>query len=160
MQLSDLTLKDEKGELYYEDICGECIGTGAHRKVYVFKYNPDWVVKVARESMGELMRSKGTPRNGKFSNRNEMDVWKIANEDFRKWFAPSIWLSKDASILLMQRGSSCDRRVSKLKWYRDRKAGNWVIINDRAVICDYGQKPILDYIKSQGYTSKILNKYL
>ena len=148
--LYDLSQKDKDGELHHEDICGEHIGTGAHRKVYVFKYNPDWVVKVARESMGQLMRSKGTPRNGVSSNRKEMEVWRISDKKFRKdWFAPAIWISEKGDILLMQRGERRGRKGKRPKWFKDGGAKNWVTINKKTVICDYGGGDILRYIKKQ-----------
>lgn len=73
-------------------VCGEKIGSGAHRDVFHHKWDESLVVKVELENP---YRS--------FSNVRECLVWDNACDAVRKWLAPIDSMSPDGFILFQKK---------------------------------------------------------
>lgn len=121
---------------------GEKLGAGGSRSVYEFNPNPEkYVVKI------EPLATE--------SNANEFLIWAevcglMGSKSWVKdWFAPVLWMSPDAKVLIMERtkqfkydknGQSIpDLRPSKVPdFFMDVKYDNFGYIGDRLVCHDYG----------------------
>lgn len=122
-------------ERVYEDafnlLCGELLGSGAHRKVFACKLRPDLVVKVEEAD------------NRYFANVHEMKFW-CDNQYYTKvaqWLAPCEYLSPDGRLLLQKRVAPLgpdEKLPSKLPAFlTDLKRSNFGRIGKRLVCVDY-----------------------
>lgn len=116
-------------------ICGEHVGTGASRTVYLYEPNPtNTVVKV------ETTR-------GWHQNAKEWAVWHSVKEHkkLKLWFAPCIRMSDLCVFLLQERTHPVTLRELKKELpkvpqiFTDLKAGNWGRTEAGRIVChDYG----------------------
>jgi hypothetical protein len=111
---------------------GPKIGSGGSRIVY--EGAPGFVIKVPSSA------------NRKHYNRIEALIWQNAPEDLRAWLVPVIDSHPSGDWLIMPRGEpiqDADRPKSTHKALHDwRKVNNWVRLNGKVLLCDYGQKNI------------------
>jgi hypothetical protein len=123
------TLKDDAMTL----VCGELLGTGAARQVYVCAFDPTWVVKL------------DTSR-GKFQNVREWAVWQNFKESAadKKWLAPVGCISDSGHWLMQRRTTPVSlielRRLAPRvpKYFTDLKSANWGLLDGVVVCHDYG----------------------
>lgn len=115
-----------------KSICGEKIGSGLYRDVYVLKQNPKYVVKIERDMS-----------TGVFANATEWRNY-IDNLEwnwFSKWLAPCEMITETGQVLIQQR--VCFHKERKFypnhipALFTDIKVGNFGWIADRFVCCDY-----------------------
>lgn len=114
--------------------CGERLGYGAFREVYVHNFDPTLVIKI------EHMRSYKNERT--VCNFQEFENWKSFQycDKISKWLAPCVSLSPDGRILLQKRAEPA--RVSELpdkvpKFLTDLKTSNFGFIDGKLVAVDY-----------------------
>lgn len=113
-------------------ICGELIGTGAYRDVYIFKGDDDYVVKVERDMS-----------NGNFANICEWRNY-INNKDWNflgKYLAECTHINQTGEILIQERVYHKDKTLypKKIpKYFTDLKTTNfgWTK-KGKFVSCDY-----------------------
>lgn len=116
-----------------KSICGELLGRGVYRDVYVLKFNPEFVVKIERD-----------PGTGQFANVTE---WRNYN-DFKDWdllkdwLAPIELISETGQVMIQRRVSLEGKRKkdfpAKIPWpFSDLKYKNFGWLNGRFVCCDY-----------------------
>lgn len=114
-------------------ICGELIGLGLYRNVYVLKDNPAYVVKIENDM-----------RHCVFANATEWMNY-INNKEFKfleEWLAPCEMISQTGQVLIQQR---VYRDGKKKKDYpkhvptmlTDLKYENFGWIGARFCCCDY-----------------------
>lgn len=112
-------------------ICGELIGKGLYRDVYVFKQNPDYVVKIERDMA-----------IGNFANATEWRNY-INNKEWKwleQWLAPCELINLTGQILIQQRVEHRPRKFYPTHvpaCFTDLKLANFGFIGDRFVCCDY-----------------------
>lgn len=120
-----------KESIQYEDLkellFGEALGFGIHRKVGVFKPNPDLVIKCAMECPN--------------INVLEEEVWQMVQyTNIAKWFAPCVDISPCGIFLLQKRveqrpKSEYPKQIPS--FFGDTKYKNFGWINGKFVCCDY-----------------------
>lgn len=118
---------------FFDAICGERLGGGVSRDVFVCKINPDLVVKIDSES-------------SQFQNITEWKVWnelRAINSPLIKWLAPCHSISPCGNVLIQSRTAPLRRREMKRygslpEFLTDRKMENYGIINGKLVCHDYG----------------------
>lgn len=121
-------------EACYEDafnlMCGAKIGSGINRTVFVYRINPEWVVKVE------------VGNDGNWQNINEYKTWLRAQDlPARRWFAPVEWISNNGRVMLQQRTTPVDPKKLPAKmpaFLCDFKHENYGMLNGRLVAHDYG----------------------
>lgn len=113
---------------------GEKLGAGSYRSVY--SYNPEphkYVIKVEPNATG--------------CNANEFLIWQEVSglcgslRWVKDWFAPVLWMSPDARILIMERteNNGLYERPEKVpNFMSDIKNDNFGWIGDKFVCHDYG----------------------
>lgn len=109
-------------------LCGEHIGGGAAREVYVCAYDPDLVVKIENAS-------------GSFQNVAEWQLWWDAQhiQHSAEWLAPCVSISPCGIVLIQRRTKPAKRYPEKLPvWLTDTKRTNYGMIGKRFVCHDYG----------------------
>jgi len=126
-------LKGKTVKEVVKEVCGEMIGRGAHRDVYVLKSNSDYVVKIERDM-----------RQANFANATEWRHY-IDNQYWKwleVWLAPCMLISETSQVLIQQRVSwegkrrkDYPARIPNL--FEDLKLKNFGWIGDRFVCCDY-----------------------
>lgn len=115
-----------------EQYLGEFLGNGNRRKVYKHNSNPDYVIKV-------LINSNDNHNNIEWQNWN-----KLKNTEKAKWLAPCISLSDCGQYLVQQFGNVIDYIPKNIPdWIKVQRdysllRGQWVEIDDRICMCDYG----------------------
>lgn len=116
-------------------ICGEELGDGISRNVFVFYLNPKWVVKIAVDC------------DSYFQNITEWMIWNELSEwkKMKKWFAPCKFISNSGRILIQQRTEPV--RLSDIPekipyFFTDQKLDNYGMINGQFVCHDYGTIPM------------------
>lgn len=112
-------------------VCGEKIGSGLNRDVYILKDNPNFVVKIERDM------SKAT-----FANATEWRNY-IDNRDWiyvRDYFAPCLCINENSQVLVQQRITHKPRKFYP-KYipgiFTDLKVSNFGWIGKQFVCCDY-----------------------
>jgi hypothetical protein len=146
MKLSRKTLKDitrlsskHDTNVTIKRICGELIGEGSFRNVYVLKLDPRFVVKVERD----MSRSD-------YSNATEWRNY-INNKDWtylKDWLAPCELISESGQLMVQQRVNWDGKRRKDYPKYiphvfTDTKLKNFGWIGDRFVCCDYSYLKIM-----------------
>lgn len=111
-------------------ICGEKIGSGVAREVYVYNLNPEYVVKI--ETLG-----------CSFQNVVEWGAWDDFSEvkSVAKWLAPCLHISPCGTILVQRRTdpigpSEAPKRMPK--FLTDFKYSNYGRLDGKIVCHDYG----------------------
>lgn len=116
-------------------MCGELLGSGCSREVFVYSGNEDFVVKVE------------VTATDMFQNVIEYSFWQdVRNHpDMSKWIAPCIRISPHGNFMIQARTtpvsfSELKRRIDKVPvWCADLKAGNWGKLSNGKIVChDYG----------------------
>ena len=120
-------------------LCGEKLGSGMSRDVYVCTLLPDCVVKV------ETLRDH-------FQNIVEWELWKdVQGTPAAEWFAECKWISPNGQLMIQER----TRPAAPIEfperipiWFTDTKRTNWGVSLNRKgkIIChDYGISLIFRY---------------
>ncbi len=122
----------------YESNKGEKIGSGVIRDVY--EYGKGYVLKFDKYSGSE--------------NFYEYQNYQIAKErGWDEWLAPCVSISDDHKYLIQKRGMKVMSVPEDLpEWIKkidDKAARQWVRINGRAVLCDYGGVDLNENPKGQ-----------
>lgn len=113
--------------------CGEKIGSGLYRDVYVLKDNPRYVMKIERVVTA-----------GDFANvcewRNYINFkdWK----KFSKYLAPCHGINQNGTFLIQTRLTRTSASIKDFpkkipNWFQDRKVQNFGWIKNQFVCCDY-----------------------
>lgn len=112
-------------------ICGEQLGEGLYRDVYVLKQDANYVVKIER-SMAACDFANATEfRN--YINNKEL-------KSFSQWLAPCELISQTGQVMIQRRVSHGKRKDYPKKipaYFTDLKLKNFGFINDKFVCCDY-----------------------
>jgi hypothetical protein len=116
-------------------MCGERIGQGIAREVYVFKPDPSKVIKF----------DLGTSPYD-FQNLMEWLLWEAAPPHVRKWLAPCYDISANGRILLQARTSHYAGEQPKgiPRVMDDMHLDNWGLYHGKPVAMDYGRNHILE----------------
>lgn len=118
-------------EIELEDLksllCGELLGEGVHRKVYVYRPDNTLVIKCATEDpTGNIVES---------------EIWYMVKDtSIAKWFAPIEYISRCGMFMLQRRVEHRPKNeYPKLvpKFFGDRKYKNYGWLNGKLVACDY-----------------------
>ena len=106
------------------------------RSVYVHPSNPNCVVKIDENRIGNL---------------REWKLWNIACKGLRKWLVPCINIYCNGRYLVMIRGKQPAKVPEEFEnaIYENSQqiddlshSNNWVEINGRSLICDYDHSGI------------------
>lgn len=113
---------------FISSICGEFLGRGTSREVYVYGPDPSLVIKL---EVGL-----------RFQNVMEHETYSTLVEcDERKWFAPVVWISKSGNALLMKRTTPCPVKELPKRlpaFMTDLKPENFGLLDGQFVTHDYG----------------------
>lgn len=126
-----LLIKGKKINAICKALCGEMIGKGANREVFVLKQNPNYVVKV-----------EVNPSRGSFANvmewRNYIDYSYVTG--FCNYLAPCELITETGQVLI-QRRIEFKKRKDYPKYvpavFTDLKLQNFGWIGNQFVCCDY-----------------------
>lgn len=129
--LAQLSNKNFKQQIKF--LCGEQIGEGLYRDVYVLKQNPNYVVKVEAD-----------PSRTTFANVTEWRNY-IDNKDWKflaLWLASCEAINETGQILIQERVNWNNKKRKDYPKYipsvfTDLKLKNFGWIGDRFVCCDY-----------------------
>lgn len=124
-------------------LCGEHLGTGLYREVFVLKQDPDYVLKIEYD-----------PSTGMFANVTEWRNW-VNNKEFKflaPWLAPCESINQTGQVLIQRRvsweGKSRKDYPKRIPWViTDTKLKNFGWIGDRFVCCDYSY--LLEYNRNK-----------
>lgn len=113
--------------------CGEFIGGGLYRDVYVLKNYPGYVAKIERDM-----------ETGVFANVTEWRNW-CNNKEWTflsQWLAPCFTINTTGTILIQKRVGWEGRRRKDYPThvpavFTDLKLGNFGWLGDQFVCCDY-----------------------
>jgi len=134
--------------------CGDLIGEGSERLVFVFTLNKKLVVKIDKT-------------NGAFPNVSEWDLYnniKNAHPKEAKLLAPCIQISNAGKILLQERTEPLKngKRLPKMlpSFFADQKIQNWGLLNNRVVCHDYAnhrlyKKADVRLVKPEWYSDSV-----
>lgn len=107
-------------------MCGERLGSGVSREVFVFKPDPTFVLKFETGA-------------GSFQNVLEEELWRNACNKTRKFLAPCISISANGAILLQKRTSLAVKFPKKFPaFFTDLKRSNFGMLGNKLVCHDYG----------------------
>lgn len=143
-----MTKKQEKGIHLLMDkktvnqvvrkLCGELLGKGLYRDVYVFKQFPDCVIKIERDM-----------NTGIFANVAE---WRNYNNNYGwdflgKWLAPCVTINQTGQVMVQERVNWDGKKRKDYPKYipamlTDLKLKNFGWIKDQFVCCDYSYMPV------------------
>lgn len=114
-----------------KSVCGELIGRGLYRDVYVLKQNPKYVVKIERD-----------PTTATFANVTEWRNY-INNKgwDFlAEWLAPCEMINETGQVMIQRRVEHRKRKDYPTHvpiFFTDLKLTNFGWIGEQFVCCDY-----------------------
>jgi hypothetical protein len=111
-----------------EQAKGERLGSGIHRRTYVYLPDTSCVLK---EAIDEV-----------WPNAAEMQFWLNSQfvKDISMHLAPCVWLSSDARFLIQKRARPVDYDALPLtmpSFLTDIKRSNFGMLDDRLVCIDY-----------------------
>lgn len=129
-----------------ELFCGERLGGGIGRQVYVLLTDPTKVVKVETEAYS-------------FQNALEWATWKEATgTKLERYLAPCHFISPCGIVLIQSRvqplptaeeekvaGTDVLKGVKLPRFLTDFKRANYGILNGQVVACDYGTNMAITY---------------
>lgn len=129
------------GKELFEFTCGELLGYGIHRAVFVYNPDPTCVIKY------QYVPS--------FQNVREWDLWNDLehNDEIRKWLAPCVRISENGIWLVQKRtklvpkGYKMPERVPR--FMTDIKQANFGIYKGRLVSHDYANHLCVNYAISK-----------
>lgn len=106
-------------------VCGNLVGSGTRRQVYIFKPDPKYVIKIDYSLY--------------FDNAVEWDLWQnVVGTKMEKWFAPCLAISSYGTWLIQRRTKPIihlPKRVPAM--LGDHKRENWGMLDGRPVMHDY-----------------------
>lgn len=109
--------------------CGDHLGSGVGRDVYVFNPNPEWVIKFETTA-------------GSFQNIREYESWwQVAGTEFVSWLAPVHFISPCGTVLLQSKTTPIQEGMYPEHIpavFTDIARRNWGLLNGRPVCHDYG----------------------
>lgn len=117
----------------FELTCGEYLGGGVSREVFVYNPDPTCVIKF-----------EASARN--FQNVMEWDLWKQhwhAKTSVVRWLAPCVFISDSGDILIQKltkdvpTSFKLPKKVPKI--LNDLKRSNWGLYKGNLVCRDYGR---------------------
>lgn len=128
-------------------ICGEELGEGIHRRVFVYKPDDNFVVKV------ETAEGKG-------ANFLENDVWeRVCETPFAKWFAKCGSISPCGKFLIQQRTKPANKFPEKIPFFfTDLKLENFGKVGRQFVCHDYALNLLME--KGMSNRMRTTPKYL
>jgi hypothetical protein len=115
-------------------LCGQFIGSGCYRDVYIFKPDDRFVIKIERDQS-----------RGNFANAMEWRNYINCREwpAMAKWLSPCEAISADGRIMLQRRvkrsvdGEGIKYPLKIPSLFTDTKRANWGLLNGKFVCCDY-----------------------
>ena len=116
-------------------MCGEELGSGISREVFVYLGNPEYVIKAEVNT------------TDRFQNVMEYNFWQDACgcNEILKWIAPCIRISPHGNWLLQARTMPVSHAEIKKRhkripvWLTDCKVTNWGKLPNGKIVChDYG----------------------
>lgn len=114
---------------FFHFMCGDLLGSGAYRNVYVFAPDPRFVIKIETGAQS-------------FSNIREWDLWHDAQhmgKEVSDWLAPCVAISACGTVLQQRRTRPAKTFPDKIPaWMTDTKRQNFGLIGSRFVAHDYG----------------------
>lgn len=114
---------------FFHFMCGDLLGAGAYRNVYVFAPDPRFVIKIETGAQS-------------FSNIREWDLWHDAQhmgKEVSDWLAPCVAISACGTVLRQRRTLPAKTFPDKIPvWMTDTKRQNFGLIGSRFVAHDYG----------------------
>lgn len=112
---------------FVELFCGEKLGEGVGREVYVYALDETKVIKVETTAHS-------------FQNITEWQVWQeVQHTQYAKWFAPCHWISPCGIVLIQSRTQPVKKPPEKIpNFFTDLKAENYGRLKGRFVCHDYG----------------------
>ena len=114
-------------------LCGDLIGEGASREVFIYQPDYDYVVKIEAQSYS-------------FRNIIEWQVWQDADElgiEISNWLAPCKTISPSGIALIQRRTKPAKTYPKKIpSWMTDTKRSNFGMLGRRFVAHDYGHNVI------------------
>lgn len=131
--LSDKSVSD-----IIKHACGEKLGSGTYRTVYVMKDFPQYVLKIEGKSNG------GFANATEWSNYTHNELWRA----FSIWLATCHGISEHGTILVQDRVEHrAPKEYPKLipSMFTDTKYKNFGWIGDRFVCCDYSYLKLCDF---------------
>lgn len=110
-------------------MCGELLGEGTHRDVFVYNMDPRYVVKIQHTT-------------DVFSNTLEFELWNyVKDTSYGKFFAPCLWLSANGRILIQKRTKPLTDKLRPPEFipnfFWDVKDSNFGYIGKQFVAHDY-----------------------
>lgn len=117
--------------------CGERLGTGVARTVYVFRIQPRYVIKVEHG-------------HHDWQNVHEWEVWQAAGPKTMQWLAPCVAISPGGTVLIQERVEPITKdRLPKAvpSFLADLKDDNWGWYDGRAVAVDYGRHRLFEGVE-------------
>jgi len=128
---------------FFNFMCGELLGNGASRDVYVFEQDPRYVLKFETGAQS-------------FSNIREWDTWNDAlnmGKEVSDWLAPCVSISPCGTVLRQRRTRPAKTFPDKIPaWMTDTKRANFGMIGNQFVAHDYG----LHLICNKGMTKRLV----
>tara|TARA_B110000503_G_scaffold108036_1_gene161522 strand:- start:213 stop:668 length:456 start_codon:yes stop_codon:yes gene_type:complete len=124
-------------------LCGDFIGSGIARDVYVYAMNSNYVVKIDNS-------------DDSGHNFNEYNVWtNVVNQPkYAKWFAPILWSSSDHRIIVQKKTKPITQLPKELpSFFTDLKLDNFGKIGSQFVCHDYAFTS--DLLISKGFNSRM-----
>ncbi len=125
-----------------DKLLGKKIGKGFRRDVFEHKEDDSLVIKALLNKTDK-------------HNINEIERWKNADEETKKYLAPCIEISEDGVYLIQKKGTKVEGNgyiptrdfpesfIKTIKPFQDRiKKDNWVYIDGELKLCDYGEEEL------------------
>lgn len=132
--ISDLVINRQDVAMdIIELFCGEYLGGGISRDVFVFNFDPKWVVKVENDDADG-------------DNWAEWRVWQsvaFTIDGTKDWFADCGWICSTGRVMLQRRTKPLETKVEKHYpdkipgWFTDIKEDNFGWIGKQLVCHDY-----------------------
>jgi len=117
------------------------IGRGYYRIVYQHD-NPKWIVKVPRKEITphiekhyQTYKRLPPPDEGIRQNKDEFKLYQTAPEELKKYLVPCIKMEGDNLVQL--KGERTIRPHKHPNTF-GRKDSDWVLIEGKKLLCDYG----------------------
>lgn len=126
---------------FFHLICGEKLGFGLSRDVFVFEWDPRYVVKFEAGAQS-------------FQNVTEWNTWQDAqhHDEAAKWLAPCVKISACGCVLIQRRTRPAKKLPDKVPaFFTDLKASNFGMIGSKFVCHDYG----INLMCNSGLTTRL-----
>lgn len=124
-------------------LCGNYIGCGIAREVYVYAMDPKYVIKIDNSEDAS-------------HNFNEFNVWSnvVDQPKYSKWFASILWSSSDHRIMIQRRTNPIKQLPKEVpSFLTDIKLDNFGKIGNQLVCHDYAFTS--DLLISSGFNNRM-----